>query len=122
MKANAVFSTVLWWLARVLATGLFLFWGAFFVEHLVEWFAHPAGSPPPPKVWLLQVAHLVMLIGLVVMLRWELLGVILSVIGALAFFVPIAGNKLPWFLGVSLLPAALVLLRRLLDQTPAPAP
>lgn len=121
MKANAVISAVLWWSARVLTVGLFLFWGAFFVEHIREWFTHPATGLPPTKVWLLQLAHLVMLIGLVVMLRWEIAGVILSVAGAVAFFVPIAGNKLPLFLGASILPAALVLFRRLLDWKAAPA-
>jgi hypothetical protein len=122
MKSNAVLFTVLWWSARVLAAGLFLFWGAFFVEHIGEWFAHPAQGLPPPRVWLLQLAHLVMLIGLAAMLRWELAGSLLSVIGALAFFVPIAGSRLPWFLAATTLPTALVLLRRLLSYYAVPAP
>lgn len=120
MKAKNVFSTVLWWSARVLAVVLFLFWGAFFVEHLVEWFTHPAEGLPPPKVWLLQLAHFIMLVGLIVMLRWEIAGVILSVMGALAFFVPIAGNRLPWFLGITTVPAVLILLRLLLERTAVP--
>ena len=35
------------WLGRILTVLVFLFWGAFFVEHLIEWFAHPLSNPPP---------------------------------------------------------------------------
>ena len=57
------------WLGRGLALLLFLFWGAFFVEHLAEWFSHPQAAPPPLRAWVAQGLHLVMLIGLALMLR-----------------------------------------------------
>jgi hypothetical protein len=41
------------WSGRVLAIGLFEFWGAFFVEHL-GWFVHPGQGVPPVRVWLLH--------------------------------------------------------------------
>jgi len=122
MRANTVWITLLWWSARILAAVLFLFWGAFFLEHVQEWFLHPAQGLPPTRVWLLQLAHLVMLIGLLLLLRWELLGSAVTILGALAFFIPVAGSRAPWFLAATILPAALVLLGRLLSQNAVPAP
>jgi len=63
-----------------------------------------------------------MLIGLILMLRWELLGSALTIVGALAFFIPVAGARAPWFLVVTILPAALALLGRLLSHHAVPAP
>lgn len=120
MKANSVWITLLWWSARILATGLFLFWGAFFLDHFQEWFLHPAPGLPPARVWLLQLAHFAMLIGLVLMLRWELPGSALTVVAALAFFIPVAGSRAPLFVAVTILPAALALLRRLLSRNAVP--
>ncbi len=83
VRINATLITVLYWSARVLAVMVFLFWGAFFLEHLswffkpvAEWppIFKPAAEWPPARVWLLQLAHLAMLIGLLVLLRWELAG------------------------------------------------
>ena len=42
------------WLGRILTVLVFLFWGAFFVEHLIAWFAHPLSHPPPFHVWVGQ--------------------------------------------------------------------
>jgi len=122
MRANTVWITLLRWSARVLATGLFLFWGAFFLEHVREWFLHPAQGLPPARVWLLQLAHLVMLVGLLLLLRWELLGSAVTILGALAFFIPVAGSRAPWFLAVTSVPVVLALLGRLLSQNAVPAP
>jgi hypothetical protein len=121
MKTNSVCVTILWWSSRLLATGLFVFWGAFFLEHVQEWFLHPALGFPPMKVWLLQIAHLAMLIGLVLLLRWELLGSAVTVIAALAFFIPVAGSRAPWFLAATFVPVALALLGRLLSSEAVPA-
>jgi len=63
-----------------------------------------------------------MLIGLLLMLRWELLGSALATLGALAFFIPVAGSRAPWFLAATILPVALVLLGRLLSHNAVPAP
>jgi hypothetical protein len=119
-------ATVALWSGRALAVGCFFVWGAFFVEHLGEWFVHPAQGLPPPRVWLLQLAHAAMLAGLLAMLRWEVPGGLLTVAAALVFFGGVAGRNLPLFLGfagVTILPVVLVGLGRwLLDRaisTPA---
>ena len=69
------------WLGRGLALLLFLFWGAFFVEHLAEWFSHPQAAPPPPRAWVAQGLHLVMLIGLALMLQRDRLGAVVTALG-----------------------------------------
>jgi hypothetical protein len=84
---------------------LLLFWGAFFIEHL-GWFMHP-GSLPPPKVFLMQGLHLMMLLGFVIGWRWELAGGILILAGALPFFAFAAGERFLVFAAVTALPAAL---------------
>ncbi len=126
MRINATLITVLYWSARVLAVMVFLFWGAFFLEHLswffkpvAEWppIFKPAAEWPPARVWLLQLAHLAMLIGLLVLLRWELAGSALTIVAALVFFVSVAGSRFPLFFAVTSLPAILALLARFL--TPA---
>lgn len=105
------------WSGRMLAVGCFAFWGAFFVEHLGEWFLHPARGLPPPWVWLLQLAHAAMLAGLIVLIRWEIAGGFLTVAAALVFFAGVAGRHLPLFFGffgVTILPVVLVAIGRLL--------
>ncbi len=101
------------WSGRALAVGFFAVWGAFFVEHL-GWFLHPGQGLPPARVWLLQLAHAAMLAGLLVLLRWEIPGSLLTIAAAFVFFVNVAGSRFPLFFGVTILPAALVLLGRLL--------
>ncbi len=106
------------WAGRILALGLFLFWGAFFVEHLQEWFMHPAKGFPPVWVCLAQLAHLTVLIGLLALWRWQLTGSVLTILGSLAFFgglaisQAIAGKHyltMMGFLAVTLIPALLTL-------------
>jgi hypothetical protein len=115
MKSGALAIVVVSWTARLLALGLFLLWGAFFVEHMQEWFLRPKVGFPPPCVWGQQLAHLVMLIGLLMLLRWELAGATVTILGAVAFFgglMIIAGAKgLPMiaFLAVTIIPALLSL-------------
>jgi hypothetical protein len=120
MRSRAVLIALTRWTARVLATVLLLFWGAFFLEHL-EWFLHPDRGFPPARVWLLQLAHLLMLIGLLVLLRWELLGSAWTILAALVFFASVAGSRFPLFFTVTNLPAALALLGRLLQSHAVPA-
>ncbi len=100
---------VLRWTARLLAAGLFLFWGGFFVAHLVEWFVKPFPATPPAFVWLGQVAHLLILLGLLALWRWEVAGSVLVVAAALVFFADKAGANFPLFFGVTALPAVLLL-------------
>ncbi len=78
--------TIVCWTGRVLALGLFLFWGAFFVEHLQEWFMHPFKGFPPVWVCLAQLAHLTILIGLVTLWRWQATGSVITILGSLSFF------------------------------------
>jgi len=63
-----------------------------------------------------------MLVGLLLLLRWELLGSAVTILGALAFFIPVAGSRAPWFLAVTSVPVVLALLGRLLSQNAVPAP
>ena len=107
--------------ARVLAIVLFLFWAAFFIEHL-QWFRHPEWGLPPARVWLLQLAHLMMLVGLLMLLRWEVPGSAVSVVAALMSFASVAGNRFLQFFAITSLPAALALLGHLLQGHAAPAP
>lgn len=104
---------VLRWTARLLSAGLFLFWGGFFVEHLVEWFVKPFPATPPAAVWLAQGEHLLLLLGLLALWRWEVTGSLLVLAAALAFFADTAGTRFPLFFGVTALPAVLLLLRAL---------
>jgi hypothetical protein len=94
--------------ARALGLGLFLFWGAFLVEHL-QWFLGGPGANPPLRVWALQTVHLLMLVGFIVAWKHELFGSILTISGALAFFVSAAGRNFFLFLPVTIAPALLSL-------------
>ena len=91
--------------ARAWAGILLVAWGAFFVEHAVEWFA-PSGPFPPVGVWLLQLCHLVFLIGLIVGWRWELTGGIVTLVSAVMFFAS-AGPRAPAFIAVAVVPAVI---------------
>lgn len=102
------------WSGRILALCFAALWGAFFIEHL-GWFLHPGEGLPPARVWLLQLAHLALLTGLLMLLRWEIPGSILTIVSALVFFASVAGPRFPLFFGVTVLPAALVLLGRVLQ-------
>lgn len=101
-----VIASVFRWLGRALAVLLFLFWGAFFVEHLSEWFLNARRGELPLWVWGSQVLHLGMLIGLLLMLRWEKLGTVVTVLATTAFFANIGVSSFPY---IALLNAAPVL-------------
>ena len=118
MKSSALTMSIVCWTGRVLALGLFLFWGAFFVEHLQQWFLHPVNGFPPVWVWLGQLAHLAILIGLMGLWRWPVTGSILTILGALSFFGGLAVSEAiagkPYhlflaFLAVTIIPALLTL-------------
>jgi len=82
-----------------------LFWGTFFVEHL-QCFANP-GQWPPIKVIVLQLLHLTMLAGLLLAWRWELIGSLLVIVSALAFFSQVAGGNFVLFSSITSIPAVL---------------
>lgn len=100
---------VLRWTGRVLAGFLLLFWGVFFVEHLVEWFVKPLPQTPPAFVWLGQGLHFLMLVGLVLLWRWEMAGGLLVIVSAFVFFVDKAGSNFPLFFGVTSLPGLIAI-------------
>lgn len=80
-------------LGKLLAVLLALFWGAFFMEHLGEWFLNRGGPWPPPWVWLGQGLHALMIVGLILMLWREDIGTWATVIATIAFFGVICGTR-----------------------------
>jgi hypothetical protein len=97
--------TCLRWIARLLAFALFVFWGLFFLEHIWEWFIRPYPQIPPPKVWVGQTLHFLILAGLVIGFRWELTGGLLTIIASVLFF----ADKAPLFILPTIVPAILYL-------------
>lgn len=95
------------WLGRIAAALLVLFWGAFFIEHLNEWYRH-APTYPPLFVSITMGMHLGMLIGLSISVRWARLGSLLTLIATAGFMVS-AGVFLPILL-VNLAPPVCFLL------------
>jgi hypothetical protein len=104
--ADAPLTIAARWTARVWAAGLFLFWGAFFVHHLAQWFTVPGQWPPP---WVVGVValHGLMLVGYVVGWRWEVLGAVLVLATAVPFFYLAAGPNFPLYAAIAAGPAAL---------------
>ncbi len=124
MKSNvseSKLSLVLRWSARLVATLLFFLWGAFFVEHTIEWFVRPLPQTPPVFVWVAQGLHLLMLVGLIALWRWEVAGSLMVIAAAFAFFVDKAGANFPLFFGVTVIPAVLLLVGHWLARRVRPA-
>jgi hypothetical protein len=94
------------WAGRGLALLLVLFWGAFFVEHVAEWFLGPPGGSPPVQVWVSQLFHLLMIVGLFIMLRWDRLGALVTALGTIAFFTSIGYRGTPMLPLLNLIPIA----------------
>jgi hypothetical protein len=103
------------WIGRALALLLLLFWGAFFLEHLSEWFLNARGALPPARVWISQALHLGMLVGLALLLRWDRLGAIVTALATTAFFATIGMHDFPFIALVNLLPIACVVAAWLLQ-------
>ena len=71
MKSNPLTMSIVCWTGRILALGLFLFWGGVLRRSTSkQWFLHPVDGFPPVWVWLGQLAHLAILIGLIGLWRW----------------------------------------------------
>jgi hypothetical protein len=94
------------WLGRLTALLLLLIWGVFFVEHFFEWFLHPSGELPPAAVWLSQVFHLAIVVGLALMIKWDKLGAVVTVAATTAFLASIAARGTPLVVMINLLPIA----------------
>ncbi|MCC6675685.1 MAG: hypothetical protein IT436_00950 [Phycisphaerales bacterium] len=111
--------SILKWLGRGLALLLVLFWGAFFIEHLNEWYRQPQGYPPP-WVTIAMGFHLGMIVGLLLSLRWDRLGVLITIISTVGFMVA-SGAVIPLML-INLAPAACFAAARLLNRRAGTAP
>jgi hypothetical protein len=92
------------WIGRGLALLLFLFWGTFFLEHLSEWFLHPARGLPPARVWVAMLFHLGMLVGLLLMLGWDQVGCAATLIATAAFFAVMGFRSFPYLALLNLAP------------------
>ncbi len=100
---------IIGWAARVSGLCLFLFWGAFFVEHSVEWFFTPWPKLPPVYVWVSQCVHLILLISYIIAMRWHLTGGLLIIISSFVFLFDKAGSGFILFFSISIIPAGLYL-------------
>jgi len=96
------------WTGRFFAALLFILWGAFFVEHLTEWFKD-LGHLPPGSVLLIQFFHLLMLVGYIAVFKWKAVGSGLIIFGALLFFGSLGAKAMLTFFAVSILPAVIFL-------------
>jgi hypothetical protein len=96
------------WAARISALLLFLLWGAFFVEHLQEWFLRSDGQRPPQQVWIAQVLHWVMLVGLALVAFYPKAGAMITVAGTVLFFSWIGFKEFPYIALLNLIPVILV--------------
>jgi hypothetical protein len=92
---------------------LFLFWGAFFVEHLGEWFLAGGASGPPPWVWMAQAAHFGMLLALVATVAWTWPGALATVATTALFFAIIGYRGFPFLALINLAPILCFALARL---------
>ena len=97
-------SRIALWTGRGLSLLLFLLWGAFFVEHMGGGFIGPKQAYPPPRVWVAQALHGAILVGLLMMLRWDRLGTLVMVASTVAFFSLIGMNRFPWVALVNVAP------------------
>ena len=109
-RSSDLVITITRWLARALVVVVFLLWGAFFVEHMQEWFIAPFPNHPPLKVCIGQGLHLLMLLGLLASLRWPRIGTAWVAVTAFAFFVDKTGSRFPVFFSITLLPVLLLAL------------
>ncbi|MDP3684479.1 MAG: hypothetical protein Q8S01_11150 [Ignavibacteria bacterium] len=104
----ALFIKLFSWFGRITAMLLFLLWGAFFVEHLTEWFKD-AGHLPPWSVFLIQFFHLLMLVGYIAVFKWKILGSALIILGAFIFFASLGAKAMLAFFAISIIPAVIFL-------------
>lgn len=110
-RAISILGAIAKWTGRVLALLLAVFWGMFFAEHLSEWFLNSNGHYPPAWVWRQQVFHFLIIVGLGIMLRWDRLGTVVTLLATVGFFALIPnwqwGGR-GWFMPfINLIPVAL---------------
>jgi hypothetical protein len=107
MTANSLTATNALWVGRVTAVLLFLLWGAFFAEHLSEWFRGTGGQYPPPRIWIGQAFHFVILVGLALMVKWDRLGTIVMLAGTAGFAASVWDLDVLKIMSVNLVPVIL---------------
>lgn len=96
------------WIGRITAMLLFFLWGAFFIEHLTEWFSD-AGHLPPFSVFLIQFFHLMMLLGYIAVFKWRVAGSVIIIVSAFIFFASIGAKAMLSFFAISIIPAVIFL-------------
>ena len=96
MKHKLIILKIFKWSGHTISVLLFLFWGAFFLSHLFEWFLNTEKGLPPVSVWINMSFHLMMLIGLAMTIKWDKLGVLITLIGTIAFFSSIGYRGFPY--------------------------
>ena len=96
------------WIGRFTAMLLFFLWGAFFIEHLTEWFSD-AGHLPPFSVFLIQFFHLMMLLGYIAVFKWRIVGSVIIIVSAFIFFALIGAKAMLSFFAISIIPAVIFL-------------
>jgi hypothetical protein len=107
MTTRSLLTAIGKWGGRLTALLLFLFWGAFFIEHLSEWFLRGGGRYPPSRVWAGQGLHFCVLAGLALMLKWDRLGAVVTAVSTAAFFLWIGYRGALTLPLVNLVPVAL---------------
>ncbi len=106
--------TTIRWAARVATVPIFLFWGAFFLEHF-SWFSNPSNLPPI-QIFLMTGVHGLILAGLAISWKWETVGSILTIAAAAAFFSQAAGNNFILFTALTSIPAIMFLVLHILES------
>lgn len=94
------------WAGRGFRLPLFLFWGAFLVEHLGEWFLVGGTAWPPLWVWWVQVHHFGMLVALAAMTVWAWPGAFTTAAATAVFLATIGLRGFPFIALVNLRPLA----------------
>jgi hypothetical protein len=103
MAAHWSVLRVVRWGARFWGTGVALFWGALFVEHLA-WFT-TGTAMPPLRVWSLQAMHFIMVAALLSAWRYERAGGTIALFASIVFLGAVAGPRLWLFLTITVPPA-----------------
>ncbi len=110
--------TVLKWLARLVAAFFVLTLGAFFVEHIGEWYSQPSRGLPPWWVHLSMLSHFALMAGLVMLFRWERIGSLTAILGAFGFIASVAIGqatlRLPYIILLALIPVGIIAIRLML--------
>lgn len=104
MKRLNIAATTFKWIGVTISLVLFLFWGAFFISHLSAWFLNSESALPPMHIWISMALHLLMLIGLAMTIKWDKLGVLITLIGTIAFFSSIGYRGFPYIALLNELP------------------